>query len=382
MANWLVRASGALSRDTEEAPQEFLLTCECGQVHRGHRRSRPQRIVCQTCGTALFVLPRNPYPILKPQVRKRKRRRGSSGRSGELPSLVTFTRAVGRGAAAVGWAFGEAAAGAGRAVTDWAVSRAASLARLMRSQMTPFRSVLAAIILLLLGTALWTVHRSTLEQARMTLRDQLDAGQTALAADDPARAHEHFVRAAAAAQTLHSDDLRSRHARQMLHETLALTRLAPVSLLEILEEAERTASSEHPEIWEDRFRGTYAGTWVVLDAPIHAATDPADGTLVTIDLPLVVGAAGRPVSVTAAVPDEARSAIPSQPQRAIFAAALADCRLEAAGRRWQVTLRSETGFLWADVDNLRRLGYFESEWISEEETAQLLEVQSRALGLR
>jgi hypothetical protein len=38
----------------------FQVTCPCGQVVQGVRRSRHQVVVCRACGTRLFVLPRSP----------------------------------------------------------------------------------------------------------------------------------------------------------------------------------------------------------------------------------------------------------------------------------------------------------------------------------
>ncbi|MGE4001591.1 MAG: hypothetical protein AB7I48_15365, partial [Planctomycetaceae bacterium] len=339
-----------MSRATEEVPQEFLLSCECGQVHQGLRRSKPQRIICQTCGSALFVLPRNLYPVLKPQLRKRRRRKSSSTRRGELPSLGTFTRRIGRGTAAVAGVTGQAFSSAGLSVKRWIANRIAAFVRLMRSQLTPFRLVLAGIIAVLGGTAYWTVQTRYLDAARQTLREEFAAGESALAAEDAVAAQAHFQRAAAAADRLQSNDLRARQARQMLHETLALTRLAPVSLLDMLEEAERTAGGEHPEIWGDRFRAAYAGAWIVLDAPIHAPEDKANSSTVAIDLPLVVGNRERPVHVAALVPDAARLPLSSEPQQAIFAAAIIGCELDSSGQRWLVTLTSESGFLWSDLE--------------------------------
>ncbi len=252
------------------------------------------------------------------------------------------------------------------------------------AQMTPFRLVIGGIAVMLTVTGIFVVHSRNMEQARKTVRMEFAAGLEALQEDDAAAAREHFEKAAAAANRLGSADTRSRKARQLLHETTAMTQLSPASLLEMLEQAEEVINGKHPEQWDDRFRATYTGTWIVLEAPIRRPVDPEERpsagpretSSVVIDLPLVVGETGRPVHVIATVPTEAAASFSAEPQPAIFAAALTGCRLGPSGEEWQVTLDSGSGFLWSDIDNLRRLGFLDSPWVSEAEVQQLLETQS------
>jgi hypothetical protein len=377
MVNWLTKAS----RQTVDAPQEFQLTCECGQAHRGQRKSKPQRIICQACGAALFVLPRNVYPVLKPLKPKHKRRKGRAGRGDEPPSMRSLAGDVGRTAAGAARGIGRSLHSAGGALRRRTGDAARQLWAAVRAQLTPFRLVLCGIIALLLATLAWTVQAHRLEQAREILRTELDAGEEALRAEDAVSAQKHFASAVAAADLLGTPDARSRQARQMLLETTAMTRLAPVSLFDMLDEAEAIVSGERPELWETHFRAHYADTWIVLEAPISLSSTSEGTSSVIIDVPLLVGEQWRTVQMTAAVPDVAQLGLSEQPQPAIFAGALIGCELDAAQEKWLVRLRSEQGFLWSNIDNLRTLGYFASDAVSEDETRKLLERQTKAIGL-
>lgn len=381
MPNWLAKASGAVSRETDDQPQEFQLSCECGQLHRGHRKSKSQRIICQTCGAALFVLPRNVYPTIKPQTPKRRRKK-SARRPGELPSISRGVRGVGRGTATAARALGRSIRSTGQSVERGVAQRATAAATFLRAQLTPFRLVLLGIVVMLAVTAAWTVHSRRLERAREILRVEFSAGEEALRKEDTFAAVEHFRNAAAAADRLQSDDVRSQQARQMLHETTVMTNLTSASLMEVLEEAERIVTGERPELWDDRFRVTYAETWLLLDAPIHLPIDSTGPRTVEVQMPLVVGEMGRTVRVLVEAVDVEDLTLSDEPQQAVFAAMLTGCKLDAAANRWLVTMSGESGFLWSELANLRRLGYFESEWVSEEETSKILDAQSQTLGVR
>jgi len=71
MSGWLSRltSSGAAAADE---PQPFQVNCECGVGHSGLRRKVSQRIICRTCGSALFVLPKNIYPAPTAQKKKKE----------------------------------------------------------------------------------------------------------------------------------------------------------------------------------------------------------------------------------------------------------------------------------------------------------------------
>ncbi len=380
MANWLTKASGALSREAPEVPQPFRLTCECGSTHQGQRKSRPQRIICQTCGTALFVLPRNVYPELKPRTSKRKRKKRDRSNPDRSASVGERSRRAGAGAQRFVQAVGGGVRGATNSVVSRIVGSITGVLQWIRSQITPFRVVIAGVVTLLIATGVWTSRSRGLEQARETLRLELTAGEDALKADDLVQAKEHFTLAAAAADHLQLDDVRAQLARQMSHETIALTRLAPASLIEMLEEGETITAAQSPAAWTGHFQAKYAGTWMVIQAPVRLAEPSERPAALIVDMPVLIGESGRAVSLT--ITDSAMSelGLTSEAQVIWFAATLEDCVLNTGADRWEVILDGKTCFLWADVDNLRRLGFFSTDGLVEEETAEQLAEQSQRLG--
>lgn len=379
MPNWLTKASGALSRQTEEVPQTFQLTCECSEKHNGQRKTRPQRIICQTCGAALFVLPKNVYPPPKARpARKagRKRRRADGPPTGPgLPSTQDMAAAVRRGMIGVAGGLGSGLGAAGRAVRQQTTSAVAASARSVRGFFSPFRLVLAGMALMLLATGYLAIQAHSRELARESFREGLEAGQAALAQDDLLAARNHFAAAATAVETLDTHDAQSNLVRQLHRETTAMTNLAPGSLFEMLEEGESAQKKNGDITWEDFFRSRYEGSWFVLQAPVRR-----DGSSFVLDFRYTIGADRRRVTVRADVSDFDRVSTEGDAANVLFAAPVIGCELTDAQDEWIVTLDGEEGFLWSHLDNLRPLGFFNSEWVDEEEIAALLDAQTELLG--
>lgn len=385
MVKWLAKASGALARETDDRPQPFQLTCECGQLHQGQRKSAPQRIICQTCGTALFVLPRSVYPELKPSKPKKKRRANdvdgstSSGRGRKLSSrggggATQYFEAIGSGVR-------RGIGGTADAVTK-RVSRVVNgTLSWIRSLFTPFRIVIATVAALLIATGIWTAHSRGLEAARETLRVEFTAGEEAMKAEDLTLANEHFVNAAAAADHLKTTDVRAKLARQMARETTALTRLAPSSLFEILEDAEVILAKQDAEDWNQMFAGKHQGTWLVMQAAVRTANDDEPSGALVVEFPILVGEAEHAVSLTITDANGTVLGFQSEPQIAWFAATLSKCEYDEGSDSWKVALAGDSCFLWSDIDNLRLLGFFEDDATAEAEAIQQLDEQSRFLGL-
>ncbi len=380
MANWLTKATGVLSREAPEVPQPFLLTCECGSTHQGQRKTRAQRIICQTCGTALFVLPRNVYPALKPRNAKRKGRKSDRTNPDRQVFDGERTRRAGAGAQQFVQAIGGSVRGAISSVVTRIVGTIAAVLAWVRSQITPFRTVIVGVVTLLVATGAFTMRSRGLEHARESLRVELAAGEEALKADELIQAKDHFLRAAAAADHLQSDELRALLARQLAHETTALTRLAPASISEMLEEGETIITAQKPEAWTGHFQAKYAGTWMVMQAPVRLAEPSERPAAMIVDMPILVGETGRAVSLSITDSDVIDLGITSEPQILWFAATLKTCELNQGTGRWEVTLDGRSCFLWAEIDTLRRLGFFPVDG-SVEETAEQLAAQSRRLGL-
>ncbi|MEZ6054443.1 MAG: hypothetical protein R3C02_24155 [Planctomycetaceae bacterium] len=385
MANWLAKASSVLSRDTPDEPQPFQLTCECGTNHQGQRKSRAQRIICQTCGTALFVLPRNVYPELKPPKPKRKRRSEDELDDAPPARERQRSRRARGGTKETVQAIGSGVRGVITSMINAITSRIAVLITVLftwvRSLITPFRMVIAGVLLMLLTTGVWTLRTRGLDQARETLRVEFTAGEEALKTDDLELAYTHFANAAAAADHLNLTDARGQASRQMAHETEALIRLAPASLIEMLEEGETIIEQQSPEAWVPYFNGKFQGTWLVLQAPVRTDDEAEQSSSLVVEMPILIGEAGHPVSMTVTNADATALGFHSEPQVAWFAASLGDCVFDQAHEIWEVTLDGSSCFLWTDLDNLKRLGFFENDPVAEQEADEQLNEQSRFLGM-
>src|SRR5690606_17229120 len=130
------------------------------------------------------------------------RKKKPRARSGELPSLGSITRGVGRGTASAARTVGRAVKSTGQSVERRIVERVTGWGRFLRAQLTPFRLVLAGIMIMLTVTGVWAFHNRRLELAAETLRVEFEAGEAALRNDDLLAAVGHFEKAAAAADYL------------------------------------------------------------------------------------------------------------------------------------------------------------------------------------
>ncbi|MCA9075237.1 MAG: hypothetical protein KDA93_09410 [Planctomycetaceae bacterium] len=385
MVKWLAKVSGARSRESDDVPQPFQLNCECGQLHQGQRKSGPQRIICQTCGTALFVLPRSVYPDLKPSKSKKKRRSNDDDGFAS-PSRGTKPSSQGGGGTtryveAIGSGIRQGVGGATNAVTSRISRTYHGILSWIRSLFTPFRIVIATVVMLLIATGVWAIHSRQLDAARETLRVEFTAGEDAIKADDITLANEHFVNAAAAADQLNSTDARGQLARQMAHETTAIARLASSSLFEILEEAEIIRENQDDETWEQTFNGKYQGTWLVMQARVRTAAEDERSSSLVVEMPLVVGEAEHAVKLSVVNANATGLGFSSESQVAWFAATLSECAFDEDREVWDVALAGDSCFIWSSIDNLKLLGFFENDQKAEVEATQQLEEQSRFLGV-
>jgi hypothetical protein len=381
MPNWLIKATGGAARDGRDAPQTFQLTCECSERHTGQRLGRPQRIICQKCGSALFVLPRNSYPAIKSssaasKSRKRRRKAAPVPSIGPaLPSAHDVANSMRRGVAGAAGSVSSGLHSAANGTWNWIIGLFAAVVRAVYGFCTPFRLIVMGIALVLLATAAVAVRSHRMESARQTLRSELEAGQTALSEADYVTARGHFSEAAEAVHTLGSDDPQSRLVRQLHRETTAITQLAPGSLFDMLDELERQQQRPGASKWEDIFNVRYKGTWLVLQTPVRR-----ESTGWVVDLPLWVGQEHRQVIIQVDEPAFDRLPASEAGVTALFAAPITGCRLDESAGQWLVTLGGENGFLWSTLENLRPLGLLDDVWTSQEEITALLEAQSRLTG--
>lgn len=380
MTNWLGKATAVLAKETPEPASPFVIVCECRQEHEGLRKSRSQRIICQSCGTALFVLPKDVYP--PPVPRRKKKRRGSETGPPGGPSLPPFSKVAGHAwqqSAKVATKVGGSLQAGAVAARESLVTKTTQAILAVRSALTPFRVVLGAIILAAMATAGWSLHTHSLERASQAFRTESELGQTALAGEELSAAREHFERAVAAADRLELQDSQVQLIRQLARETTALTRLSPESLVELVFEAEQVAGSRRPNDWPSTFRAKYLGTWLILDAQVRRSG--IESSSYVVEFPLLVGDDGRSVEVRADLPVFDSLFGSEDAPRIIFAAQLEDCVLQEPENRWLVTLRAESGFLWTNLDNLKLAGLLTTDGESEEQTRALLVEQAKIVGI-
>lgn len=376
MPNWLSKTTDLLPREAKDPPQTFQLTCECAERHTGQRLSRPQRIVCQTCGAALFVLPKDAYPALRersgPPRRRRKRPSKGVPRGPGLPSLHQAASSVRTGLFDMAGYAGRSLVAGITALRNGTRSTITSVGKSIREFMTPFRVVCLVAILLIVATSGFAIRSRVLESARTTLRTSLEAGQAALDEQDFVTARNHLAKAVTAVDTLGADDPQSHLVRQLHRETVALTNLAPASLFAMLEEAESRHVDPGTLSWDTLFETRFSGEWLVMNSPIRR-----DAVGFLVDVPLVVGADRREVVVRADLSVFERLSFVDELATAVFAAPLTGCELNDAQDRWIVTLDADAGFLWETLDNLRPLGFLNSEWVDENAIEGILEVQAQ-----
>jgi hypothetical protein len=245
---------------------------------------------------------------------------------------------------------------------------------------TPVRLVLLAMGLVLLATGSWIVHSRALAQARVTLAEATKKGRDALENQEYHVAADEFERACQALDLLGRDDAEARSLRQARRESAVACQLAPHSLFELVGEAIQTRDHPGGLDWSEAFRGTYQGTWVILDTTALLPANRDDKRANRLDVSLVVQ--GEPVALLADFRAFEHLLIDAQPRRVVFAAQLDDCRpTQTATPGWELVFKSETAFLWSDATLYRGLGFGSDDPADEEAFTQTLATQTRLLGI-
>jgi len=366
MSGWFSKTSSVFRRAAPEAEHPFQLACECGQVHRGLRRSRQLKLVCRECGATKFVLPRDVYPpprearqeaapppslpILKPienepknetaAPAKKERLRRPENKNEEAknkePELLVFSAKP----------------------KFW----------------TPFRFVALGISLTCILIVYVLVRKQQRDYATQVLRTAGDEAAMSMAAGDWVAARERYSAAVNAVDTLGRDDEIARRYRQGLREMTVLTSLSNGSLLDLLNDAEKHADDS--EAWNKRFAANYRDQWLVFETPIRRGADENGVDRWEIDFPLPIGKAFRSVNVLADLNVFSRLKRVSSDQPVIFAAQLESCKLSTNRESWNVVLRPETGFLWALPSTYLGLGFSFTEWHPRDAVVQILKSQA------
>lgn len=390
MSNWLNKATKALRRVAPPVRESFVVVCVCGRELSGQRRSRFQRVLCKHCGEPFFILPTSVYPPPRRQKRPAKLTQQASQNEAtvapvDVPSDTTQADDTPKAETPRTEATQTEATKADE--TPW-ISPADRLQRFFGRMaarctrtLTPFRLVVLSILVAIGITIAWAWHTRAMENAEETLRTAAEAGHAALAERHWATAHGHFETACAAMDRLGRDDASGRAVRQMSRESEAAMNLMSVSLLDMVQEADKMSVAEGDSTWQSQFEDNYRGYWIVIQAGILPSEPSQDDDACLIDYPLAAGdVPGRIIAnrdlFTRFCPD-------GDSREVVFAAQLEGCRLVSSEPRvWDVRLQTDTAFLWADYDNFAGLGFQPDELQSEESIRKILDDQARMIGIQ
>lgn len=380
MSGWLTKAAGAFRGEQPEQPEPFESNCECGVQHSGLRRRKPQRIICRSCGTALFVLPRDSYPLPQaPPPRIKKKRKSGRKEMVSVPptapprfqqvatNVFKASEQVGRTAATVGLGFGER-------VHAWFVA--------FLALWTPLRLILLGCVVITAATIAFVKLSDRSEQAVMELKVANEAARKALEERKIDEAHLQLAVAVEALDTLkRHDDPLSREIRQLYRESTAMRDVLPISPLQVVAEAEDAQQSGHGAEWQGTFQTQYRNRWLIIDGPVQIETVGAERGQYTIQLPLQVGSSGRGVSLHVAMPDLNRLVKGGKQRSVILAVQIVGCELSADQRTWRLRVNSESAFLWGTLDNYQAAGFTFDSDEDLERVKRALEAQARVLNL-
>jgi len=216
--SWLRQLWTRLLADPSPDAPPFVVACRCGRALSTTRQATHQALRCPACGRAIFVLPRAAFrpPGHQPTGRPRSDRPRSA--------LWLLVPAVAMGLLGMGIVYG--------------------LARWLESGDPA-------------GTVAEATPRQRLLQTIEAGRGELDRGATHLAREILDRAvGQRDADPALLTEAEH------RALNQVQREAALLTDLAPVSLLAMLDQAEKAASLA---AWQARFRADYQGRAVLFD---------------------------------------------------------------------------------------------------------------------
>ncbi|MBX3444851.1 MAG: hypothetical protein KF774_20795 [Planctomyces sp.] len=374
MPGWFSKATNVFRQPQPVAEQTFEVRCGCGQVHRGLRRVRHQRILCRDCGSPRFVLPRDVYPPPRePKKPPRPETESLPVLAPAEPSSTTETVAE------------VAVTQEVRAIPGRKAAAATAKPRLRAAQLlvpkprrfwNPVRIVALGIAIVMASISYLLVRHLQRENAVLVLRTISEQIDPAVEARDWVAARQHFGEAVRAVDILRRDDPLARAYRQGLRETTAINELSSETLVELVEDAERQRSRD-PEGWQRLFDARYRNRWIVLETTLSKSSD--GGWEIDIPPPLTDSGRGAVLQVDLRAFDRVPGLQAGRP--VLFAGQLASCELSSERREWVVRLDRDSGFLWSGLETCLALGFGENDWRTRDELETLLRSQSKSLGL-
>ncbi len=248
--------------------------------------------------------------------------------------------------------------------------------------LTTVQLIMLCILGAIGGTVYWTITTNAVQRAHVSFKIATKNGRTALRDGDFATAAKEFKIACQALDVTGQNDEHARTVRRMHRESKVANRLATASLIDIINDAEKTAHTHGIDNWHEQFRTSHLDTWIVVQTVLTTSSGRDGKRIHSIDLPLTIG--DKPVVLEANlrvfekltsldVEDERMNSRP-----VIFAAQLQECRLKNSHRKsWNLLLRPDSAFLWSRFETLQALGFQPDELTTEKQIRELLDKQTK-----
>lgn len=377
MADWLKIPSKKKRRE-EDIPEPYEIVCVCGVSLSGYRRKAPYRHACQQCDETYFILPRNSYPA--PKARKKKKQVPTQQQIAEFILNTPFMAKLRAKRKQK-----QVARQAGEAAATTTVKPKVSPFELPPPRtrlITPFRGILAGIVLIVGFTGYGIIHSRNLEQASETLKTATAAGEDLLRQGDLPAANTAYLDAFVALDVLGRTDQRANEIRQTSRELQAINSQAVSPLFEIADEAVTHIKQSDTQSWKSLFDLRYAGTWIIFEASlIPLPADPeTEEPRFRLNLPVLLDEYTLYLELTSPGFLEYLNQHPGQ--SLIFAAQIATFQQAAdQSDTGIIELDGKTAFLWSHLDLYEQLGLQFDEFHNRNQIERLLNQQTQFLGL-
>lgn len=378
MARWLKIPSKKKRRE-EDIPEPYEIVCVCGVSLSGYRRKTPYRHACQQCDETYFILPRNNYPA--PKARKKKK---------QLPTQQQISEYVLNSSLVMRFREKHAEKKAARLLQEKQSSSSSAKPEISPFELpqprarliTPFRGILAGIVLIVGLTGYGIVHSRNLDRATDTLKTATEAGETLLEQGDLPGANAAYLDAFRALDVLGRTDQGANEIRQTSRELQAITTQAVSPLFEIADEAVAHIKQSDLESWESLFHIRYAGTWMIFETTLIpiSVDEETETPRFRLNLPILLDEYTLLLELSSPSFIEYLKQHPGQPL--IFAAQIAgfqqDTSQPDAGI---IQLNGETAFLWSHLKLYEQLGIQFDEFNDRNQIEAILNQQTVSSGV-
>ncbi|WP_417382191.1 hypothetical protein [Gimesia sp.] len=377
MADWLKIPSKNKRRE-EDIPEPYEIVCVCGVSLSGYRRKGPYRHACQQCTEAYFILPRNTYPA--PKARKKKKQLPKQQQLSDFilnSAFVTrFRERLKEKQETRKPADKQTAAETKPEISPFELP--APRTRLI----TPFRGILAGIMLIVGLTGYGILQSRKMEQASETLKAATQTGNEMLEQEDLIAANDAYQEAFQALAVLDRDDPAANEIRQTSRELLAMNTQAVSPLFEMAEEAVVQIKQSGFDSWKTLFDVRYADTWMIFEATLQPVEtqEETEHSRYRLNLPVLLDE--YTLYLELASPTFEKYLETYQGQPVIFAAQIAGFQQDASRPDTGIIeLNGQTAFLWSHLNLYKLLGIEFDEFQNREQIEKILNQQTRYLGL-